>query len=337
MAARGIEVVVHTPADHDARAPLGGASVELQATSAIEAWTGGHIARRVEQGGYDLVHLHDPYLPLAPAALRLARGMPLVMTLHNLRTDFRHGTFLQRAYRASVIAHMERRTLAAARRVIVCSPSIRDRIATRLHAKTAVIPNGVHASRFDVETKKLPGDPAILHLGMLDERKGVDLLLSAWPQVRAQLPGARLTIAGTGPAAAALSRMAQPFGTDVSFVGYVPESEKASLLKGADIAVAYSRVEPFGIIALEAMAAGVPLIAARVGGLPSVVGEEGAGLLVGPEDPDQLAGAIVRLATDADMRARMAVAGPRRARDFSWESVAARTAEIYEAALRGPR
>lgn len=336
LAARGIAVDVHAPGSRERTVPLGGARVIVHRSEG--AWglvrAGAAISRAVEAGGYDLVHLHDAYPPLSNAALRLARSHPLVLTLHNLQSDFTHGSALRRGFRATVICPLLARALAVAHRVIVCSPAMERSLRPPGRAKTVVVPNGVDPARFDVAPERLDGTPSVLFLGMLDARKGIEDLLDAWPIVSEAFPTARLHVAGEGDRANAIRERARRLD-GVELLGYIGEERKAALLRGADIVVAPSRVEPFGIVALEAMAAGAPLVTTRVGGLPFAVGDSEAAVFVEPLAPSQLAREIVALAREPARRQRMAAAGPARARELAWPRIAALTEEVY-ALARGP-
>lgn len=168
-------------------------------------------------------------------------------------------------------------------------------------------------------------------IGRLHHHKGWDVFCRAAEDVRARLDGVAFVVIGAG------DRLSSLHGTDgcahVSFVGY---REAASTFLGAfDIMVVPSRSEAFGLVALEAMMAGVPVVASDVGGLPEVVGD--CGILVPPERPDALADAIVRLAEDPDLRGQLAAKGRKRAADlFEVERMGRETAAVYEDLATSP-
>jgi glycosyltransferase involved in cell wall biosynthesis len=160
-----------------------------------------------------------------------------------------------------------------------------------------------------------PAEPRVAYVGALDGPKGADLLLEAWTQVITHVPAARLLIAGDGPLREDLVARCARLGLNgtAEFVGHLSSSEVRALLDGCSCLVVPSRSEGLGRVALEAMARARPVVAAKVGGLPELVEEGRSGRLVGPEDPEQLAAAIVELLQDPDELEKMGREGRRRA------------------------
>lgn len=150
-------------------------------------------------------------------------------------------------------------------------------------------------------------------------------------------PALRLAIAGAGREEAGLRARLAPLGDRSTFLGYVGGETLACLYRASDIVVVPSRYEPFGLVALEAMAAGAPVIASRAGGLAEIVEDGRSGLLVAPGDVRQFAAAIARLAADPDLHRRLGTAGQRRALDgFGWARIAERTTDAYRAVAAHP-
>lgn len=198
----------------------------------------------------------------------------------------------------------------------------------------AVVPNAVDVAAFadarpidEAAIRELaPGapDPAALtvgYVGRLDPEKGPDVLIDAWGHVRRRLPGARLLVVGAGGLQAQLRRASRGW-PEVVWFGY--RDRTAPIIAALDLLVVPSRRESFGMAAAEAMAAGVPVIASRVGGLPEVLTDGVHGRLVPPLRPDALADAIVALGSDPILRARMAAAGAAHARAAYAPATAAR-------------
>nr|MBA2601067.1 glycosyltransferase [Actinomycetota bacterium] len=160
-----------------------------------------------------------------------------------------------------------------------------------------------------------PVEPRAAYVGALDRSKGVDVLLEAWSRVTAQIAGARLFIGGDGPMREDLRARCERLGLNgtAEFVGYLSSSEVRTLLDRCSCLVVPSRSEGLGRVALEAMARARPVVASKVGGLPELVDEGRNGRLVAPEDPEQLASAIVQLFQDPDEVLEMGREGRRRA------------------------
>jgi phosphatidylinositol alpha-1,6-mannosyltransferase len=170
------------------------------------------------------------------------------------------------------------------------------------------------------------GRLVILSVGRLVERKGQDMVIRALPAVAARLPQVRYAIAGTGPCRGALERLAGEAGVAerVEFLDFVPEEELPGLYGAADLFAMPSRqlpeagdVEGFGIVFIEANAAGLAVLGGRSGGVEDAVVDGGTGVLVDPDDPEAVAAGLVRLLEDPELRARLARQGQERARtDF---------------------
>jgi glycogen(starch) synthase len=177
--------------------------------------------------------------------------------------------------------------------------------------------------------------PLVAYGGRLVHEKGVQDLLAAVPALRRRHPGLRVVVAGTGPAAADLREQARALrlGRSVAFAGFVPDAYLAALVAAADCAVVPSRYEPFGMVALEAAAAGTPVAVADVGGLAEIVADGRTGLRFAPADPAALAAAVSRLLADPGLGRRLvAAARAELAAVHAWPVVAARTVRTYEEA-----
>jgi len=175
-----------------------------------------------------------------------------------------------------------------------------------------------------------------VYCGRLVYEKGVQDLLAAVPRLRRRHPGLRVVVAGTGPAEAELRERARALrlGRAVAFAGFMTDADLAALVAAADCAVVPSRYEPFGMVALEAGAAGTPVVAADVGGLAEVVADGRLGLRFPAGDPAALAGAVGRLLADPDLGRRLVRAGQDAlATEHGWDRVAERTVAVYRRAV----
>ena len=192
---------------------------------------------------------------------------------------------------------------------------------------TLVVPNGVDLPTPAPEACRVPG--RILFVGRLVQEKGLAHLLQSLAAVRAILPAAHLAIVGDGPERPALLRQTRRLRLDagVEFLGQLPPDAVAKQRAAAQVAVVPSYYEPFGLVALEAMAWGVPLVASDVGGLREFT--EGAAVLVPPANAPALAQALVRVLSDVQLRQDLARRGIERASDYTWDRCAERTAAVY--------
>jgi glycosyltransferase involved in cell wall biosynthesis len=183
------------------------------------------------------------------------------------------------------------------------------------------------------------GVPVVGFLGLIRPYKGLDTLLEAWPRVRAAVPDAVLLVAGRPlgePAGARATAMAAAGAGVVADLRFLSTAEFAGALTRSDVVVLpYRRIDLSGVL-FAAMALGRPLVVSDVGGFREVVGGSGAGVLVPPDDPEALAGALVRLLLDPEEARRLGSAGRRAAEStYSWEVAAERTEALYASVVDG--
>ena len=282
-------------------------------------------------GEYDIAH--SPHPLLLPS--RSAAQVVTIHDLHFLTHPERTSAEIRRDYPTLVRAHAER-----ADRIIVVSRFVAGEVQRLLEIpedRISVCSNG--APDWKTPPAAASADGYVLFAGTIEPRKNVGGLLDAYARVLARRSNApRLVIAGHADASAAATLAAfdrPPLAGRVDYRGYVPAEERESLYKGAQVFVLPSFDEGFGIPALEAMSAGVPVVVANRGALPEIVGD--AGLLVDPDDPDSIATALERLLGDGDLRASLARRGLARARHFTWMQTARDVRRAYEDALLARR
>jgi glycosyltransferase involved in cell wall biosynthesis len=281
---------------------------------------------------FDIVHAHGLRGALIGVLAARRAGVASVFTAHNLVPG---GSFFMRRMLASV----GRR----AARILAVSRAVADtlRAGGVPGTKISVIPNGIDLAPFDTPLDPravraqfgLPADaPLIAAAGRFSREKGLPLLVMAVSHLQERLPGVCLALAGEGPDEPALRAQAKARNAPVVFVGQLPYV--APLFRAADVICVPSVQEGQGIVALEAMAAGKPVVASRVGGLAETVLEGETGLLVPPEDATALAGALAELLTDRKRRAAMGRAGRARvAREYSAVQMAGRIEAVYRDVL----
>jgi glycogen(starch) synthase len=289
----------------------------------------------------DLVHAHDWLVGQSGQTLAQATAAPLVVTVHATEAGRNQG-WLPKPLNLAI--HSVERWLAqSADAVVSCSRTQRDETARLFELDPRaidVVPNGVDARRWrvpagirDAVRARYAGDgPLVTFAGRLVHEKGVQTLLAAMRPLRERQPGLRLVVAGTGPHEQALRARVRRLGIarSVEFVGFVADDEVAALFAASDVAVVPSLYEPFGIVALEAAAARVPLVAAETGGLVDLIADGVATASFPAADVAALVGAVDGVLADSPGTAG-AVARAARVieRDYTWTAVAEHTAAIY--------
>lgn len=285
------------------------------------------------RGDYDIVHAHY-LLPTAAFALlpALARRRPLVITAHG--TDIYTG---QRPFWKGLVT----RALRRAHRVIVVS----EFLGRELEAGYGVRPRGgVLVSDMGVDTALFtPGDrdtakaarglpagvPHVLFVGNLVEAKGVADLATALVSLAAREADFRATFVGGGPMLAELQRITQPIRDRVAFAGVLPHHALVDVFRSADLFVLPSHREGLGLVCLEAFACGIPVVAARSGGIPEIVEDGVNGALIEPGDRAALTDALERLLGDAGLRSRLAATARETALKHDEAAQATRVAQVY--------
>jgi glycosyltransferase involved in cell wall biosynthesis len=219
--------------------------------------------------------------------------------------------------------------------LVAVSPSTRDDLVRRgLRADhIRIVPNGLDHERYRPASGVGAEPDRVVFVGRLEHYKGVDILLDAWPRVRAARPEARLEIVGAGSALESLRRrFTGDRAQGVTFHGFASEDDKIAWMRRATVVVQPSRKEGWGLTVLEANACGAPVVAANVPGLRDSVRDGESGLLVRAVDPAALASGIARVLGDAVLRERLSRGARAWARRFTWDEVATDLAGVVRAA-----
>lgn len=292
----------------------------------------GQVKRFLAEGGFDIVHCHGMFWPeLSYWAIRHSRSVNLV-------------TFLTAGFRIHTEGAGLFRLLFRNQRA-----KIHGRIAISRRAQQAaepyapgdfrIIPCGIDLNRFRPATdpgSRSPAAPTILFVGRLDARKGLDVLLRAFPAVLKATPGTRLRVVGRGPLEEQARRTAEDLDVSgsVEFLGPAPPDELPRLYADCDVYCAPGLGgETLGIVLLEAMASGAPVVASRIPGYDETVRDGVDGILVRPGEPEALASALVGILADEPRRKALTVAGLERAREYAWPKVAQQTLDYYRELL----
>ena len=290
----------------------------------------------------DIVHAHD-WLVASPAvALAQFFDVPLVSTIHATEAG-RHSGWVSGSISRQVHAQ-ESWLVRDSDSLIACSASMRDEITALFGpelAEISVIPNGIDTDGWPFAPRRPhPGPAELLYFGRLEYEKGVHDAIAALPRIRRAHPGTTLTIAGDGTQLDFLTAQARKHKVlkATKFVGRVDHSQLLELLHRADAAVLPSLYEPFGIVALEAAAAGTPLVTSTAGGLGEAVIDGVTGLSYPSGDVSALAAAVRSLLdSPAAAQQRAVAARERLTSEFAWSTVAAETFQVYLAAKRAER
>jgi phosphatidylinositol alpha-mannosyltransferase len=288
--------------------------------------------RLLNEEQFDLIHLHEPMMPALPLTVLRHSGTTNVGTFHAFRN-----TPLAYFYGKPILQPFFRKLHGH----IAVSSAAREFVGEYFPSDYRVIPNGINFPRFNTRYPPLEeladGRPTVLFVGRLEKRKGLRFLLRAWPMVLRRQPEARLVVVGRGRPLEGYKRFAARQGwspADVLFAGYVSSEDLPRYYQSCDVFCAPNTgQESFGIVLLEAMAAGAPIVASDIPGYRDVVTSGEEGLLVERQNPGALADAVCRLLGNPELRASMRRAGQLKARDFDWPRVAAQVLEFYEEIL----
>ncbi|TAL15980.1 MAG: glycosyltransferase family 1 protein [Frankiales bacterium] len=336
LLALGHEVSVLSPVDDPDEADLppyvvpAGRAVPVPYNGSVARLVFGPLSlartrRWVREGRFDVLHVHEPTVPSVSMLACFAAQGPIVATFHTATARSRalqvFGTALQPA--------LEKVTGR-----IAVSPAARRVVVEHLGGDAVLIPNGVDVARFE-GAKPLadrPVGPTVVFLGRIDEqRKGLAVLLEALPELVSLVPDVHLLVAGPGDADDVREAVPASLRDRVELLGLVSEEDKPRVFASGDVYCApNTHGESFGIVLVEAMAAGTPVVASDLEAFRRVLRDGEAGVLVPVRDAGALAAALGALLLDPERRERLAAAGRRTVRTYDWKSVTRSIVEVYE-------
>jgi phosphatidylinositol alpha-mannosyltransferase len=291
------------------------------------------VDRLLRTEPFDLIHMHEPLMPLVPWFVLWQAAVPVVATFHTHREQGHrwYGRYhwlldplMRRVHTRLAVSNAARRT-----------------VEKDFPGDYEVVPNGIDVARFRAPTPRppdMPADqPSVLYVGRLEPRKGVDRLMRAMPIVQQQAAGARLVIVGDGPGRPALEALARALGVHVLFTSRVPDMVLPAYYRAADVVCSPALGdESFGIVLLEAMAAERPIVATRIDGYAEILAGAGCARLVNVDDPPALAHAIVSLLASADLRESLGAHGAAFVSAYDWSAIARRLEATYRRTLAAP-
>jgi glycosyltransferase involved in cell wall biosynthesis len=293
-----------------------------------------------QAGGFDLIHAHDWLVGYAGRSLSRVLNIPLVSTIH--ATEYGRNLGLHNPMQKE-IHDIERNLVLESERIVCCSNYMRYEIESLFNAnpsRIAVIPNGASMNRYQLNESSLDDrfegiddqDQVIFYIGRLVPEKGVASLIRAFLKVSQEIPAAKLVIAGRGPQGMELQELACELGLSerIWFAGYISDELRDRIYHRADVAVFPSLYEPFGIVALEAMASGTPVVVSDVGGLAEIVNDGETGLKFAPLDEEGLAMALIRILSDSRLANRLRFQALQVIKDrYNWDKITRLTSQVY--------
>ena len=296
---------------------------------------GPRVKRLCERERFDIVHVHEPFMPLLPIQFLRYSNATNVATFHAAREG---GSRLY-AYSKHIIRPWWGRIDG---RIAVSGAALRL-IGKHFAGRYRIIPNGVDCSNF-ANGSPIPdfadGKRNILFLGRLEKRKGLPFLLEAFARVKRDFPDTRLVVVGGDGGLRSVCELYVERNrlADVVFTGYVPDEAKPRYFRTADIYCAPNTGgESMGMVLLEALSAGAPIVASRIEGFSEVLTDGREGLMVPPRDSEALAAALKRLLSDESLRKKIGQQAQKTAKRYDWGSVSSRILDYYSGCIAARR
>ena len=332
----------HTPSrecvDADLLVPLG-RSIPLPSGGSIARvslswWLYPKVRALLKKEQFDIVHLHEPMAPILPLCVLEFSKSVNVGTFHasyNRQHLYRFTSPITKRWQARLHGN------------IAVSPAARRYVNNTFPGDYEIIPNGIDFKHFASETAPYPeyqdGKLNILFVGRLEKRKGLRYLLEAYSKLKWEQPNIRLIVVGPGnPDKESYRILSSHNLQDVEFVGRVSYDDLPRYYASSDIFCSPATgAESFGIVLLEAMAAGKPVVASDIEGFRGVMTEGEQGMFVPKKDSDALAKTLGNLAKDAELRNKLGAQGRRLAEEYRWEVVAGRVEKYYQTCMQAAK
>ena len=295
---------------------------------------------------FDVMHVHDWLAAFSGISFKHYTRKPMVLTVHSTEVGRAQGLHSPDSFSINGI---EWWSMYEADRVIVCSNSMKNEVCNHFNLpreKVDVIPNGIDVSKYQIPVDRGAvrqrygvgwGEKLVLCVGRLVPQKGIEYFIRAIPSIARRYPEAKFVIVGEGWSRDILEGEARATGYahKIRFTGFASDTEVINLMTSADVLVVPSIYEPFGIVALEGMATGVPVVASKVDGLAEVIEHERTGIFVYPRSPDSIAWGIDRVLSDPNHARWLADnAKDKLHKAYTWEVVAMKTVEVYKKAVK---
>lgn len=334
---RGHDVLVLAPGDHPGvhgHVHIVGRTFSTfangsEARITLSPRTLAHLARAMRDFGPDVVHVHEPFCPGIGMKAVLSSSAPVVGTFHSY---FARETTEGRLYTA--LAPLLRPIWRRVDRRIAVSQAARHSAKGRLgKGDVKILPNGIEVERFAsaLPARDLPPGRKLLFVGRLEPRKGLPFAMEAFAQLAARYPDLSLVVIGDGPERDAIDRVAPALRPRVHMLGKVSYEALPTYHRAADLFISPATgAESFGIVLVEAMAAGLPIVASNIPGYREVARDGRESLLVAPSDATALATGIARLLDDRAEAQRLGANGAQRAQAYAWDHIIDELELTYE-------
>jgi phosphatidylinositol alpha-mannosyltransferase len=318
---------LHVPLGRSVPLPSGGSIARVS----LSWWLYPKVRALLRKEQFDVIHLHEPMAPILPLCVLEFSDSVNVGTFHASYAR-------QHLYRIThpIIKRWQQRLHGN----IAVSPAARRYVNNAFPGDYEIIPNGIDFKHFSTDVAPMPqyqdGKINILFVGRLEKRKGLRYLLEAYGKLKWDLPNIRLIVVGPGnPDKESYRVMSSQNLQDVEFVGLVSYDDLPRYYASADIFCSPATgAESFGIVLLEAMSAGKPVVASDIEGFRGVMTHGEQGLLVPKKDSNALAEALGMLARDPELRRKLGGNGNRLAKEYRWEVVAGRVEAYYNTCLK---
>jgi len=292
-------------------------------------WTAKRLLRARR---FDVIHMHEPLMPLPPWFVLRQADVPVVATFHTYREQGHRWYPKYKGIFDRLMARVHVR--------LAVSEAARRTVAAHFPGDYEVVPNAIDVDRFATPAPRpemMQRDRRqVLYVGRMEPRKGVDTLIRAMAVAQTRVPGLQLTIVGGGPDQPVIESLARQLGVTTVFAGRVSDADLPRFYQAADVMCSPAKGdESFGLVLLEAMAAGCPIVASNISGYAEFVGPAGCARLAAVGDADSLAHELCAVLADATLARALGERGAAAAKRYDWSVVSKRLDEIYRDVLRG--
>jgi phosphatidylinositol alpha-mannosyltransferase len=315
---------------------IGTSRIIYSAGSFARITTGRNLRRRLrelfQREGIDVVHVHgglNPTLGLVAPAAAADLDLPVIATFHS---------WFARSALCGVFRGLLQRQLDRHAAVVAVSQPVIEAHSRYFDADWEIIPNGVDTELFRAEGRSHAASatspdvprrtPALLFLGRLDPRNGLETVIAAMPRILERRPETRLTVAGDGPLRSVYQRLARPLGLAVTFVGQV-NGDRPQHYSNADLYLCPTTKASFGVTLLESMACATPMVVSDIIGFRELVDGGQEAVLVPKSRPEVWADTVLDLLDHPGRLEAMGTAGRRKAEGYAWPGIAARVMDVY--------